>query len=60
MLYYAIRNTFMKLCRKHNEELTINGEDVVLMADRDIAELLEQYENRSTENFELQQRRFQK
>lgn len=60
MLYYAIRNTFIMLCRKHDEELTINGEDVVLMADRDIVELLEQYEKRSTENFKLQQRRFQK
>ena len=56
MLYYTIRNTFVMLCHKHNEELTINGVDVVAMADRDIIELLGQYEKRSTEKFESQQR----
>lgn len=60
MLYYAIRNTFIMLCDKYNEEFAINGVDVVVMIDRDIAELLDQYEKRSTEKFELQQRRLQK
>ena len=60
MLYYAVRNTFVMLCYKHNEELAINGVDVIAMVDRDIVELLGQYEERSTEKFELQQSRLQK
>lgn len=60
MLYYAIRNTFAMLCYKHNEEPAINGVDVIAMVDRDIVELLGQYEERSTEKFELQQSRLQK
>lgn len=60
MLYYAIRNTFVMLCHKHNEKNAINGVDVIAITDRDIVDLLEQYEKRSTEKFELQQSRFQK
>lgn len=33
---------------------------VIAITDRDIVDLLEQYEKRSTEKFELQQSRFQK
>ena len=60
MLYHAIRNIFVMLCHKYSEEFTINGADVVVMADRDIVELLNQYEKRSTEKFQLQQSRLQK
>ena len=60
MLYFAIRNTFIMLCHKHNEEFTINEVDIIAMIDRDIVELMDQYEKRSTEKFELQQRRLQK
>ncbi len=49
MLYHAIRNTFVMLCHKHNEKNVINGVDVVAITDRDIVELLYQYEKRSTE-----------
>lgn len=59
MLYYAIRNIFVMLCHKYSEEFTINGADVVVMADRDMVELLRQYEDR-IEKFELQQSRLQK
>ena len=59
MLYHAIRNIFVMLCHKYSEEFTINGADVVAMADRDMVELLRQYEER-IEKFELQQRRLQK
>lgn len=55
MLYYAIRNTYVMLCDKQDEEPEINGVDTIAMVDRDIVELLGQYEKRSTENFELQQ-----
>lgn len=60
MLYFAIRNTFIMLCHKHNEEFTINEVDIIAMIDRDIVELMDQYEKRSTEKFELQQKWFQK
>lgn len=60
MLYYAIRNTFVMLCHKYNEKNAINGVDIIAITDRDIVELLEQYEKRSTEKFELQQSRLQK
>lgn len=60
MLYYAIRSTFVMLCHEHNEKNAINGVDVIAITDRDIVELLEQYEKRSTEKFELQQSRLQK
>ena len=59
MLYHAIRNIFVMLCHKYSEEFTINGADVVAMADRDMVELLRQYEER-IEKFELQQSRLQK
>lgn len=59
MLYHAIRNIFVMLCHKYSEEFTINGADVVVMADRDMVELLRQYEER-IEKFELQQSRLQK
>lgn len=60
MLYHAIRNTYVMLCHKYNEKNTINGVDIVAITDRDIVELLDQYEKRSTEKFELQQSRLQK
>ena len=59
MLYHVIRNIFVMLCHKYSEEFTINGADVVAMADRDIVELLRQYEER-IEKLELQQSRLQK
>lgn len=60
MLYYTIRNTFVMICNKYNEDFAVNGVDVIAIVDRDIIELLDQYEKRSTEKFELQQRWLQK
>lgn len=57
MLYYTIRNTFVMLCGEQDEGTVINGLDVIAMVDKDIVELLGQYDKRSTENFELQRKR---
>ena len=52
MLYYIIRGTFLLLCGEERAETTVNGQDILFMIDRDFKVLYEQYNNRSTENFE--------
>lgn len=52
MLYHIIRGTFLMLCAEKNMEITVNGQDIIAMIDRDFDVLYEQYKNRSTENFE--------
>ncbi|MDE6025834.1 MAG: hypothetical protein K2G45_10320 [Lachnospiraceae bacterium] len=52
MLYYIIRETFLLLCKECNVEALVDGHDIISMIDRDFKVLYDQYQNRSTENFE--------
>lgn len=52
MLYLIIRQTFLLLCKEKEEEPVIDGQDIILMIDRDFEVLYNQYQKRSTESFE--------
>lgn len=52
MLYCVIRGTFLLMCKERGVEALVDGNDVILMIDRDFEVLHEQYINRSTERFD--------
>lgn len=51
MLYYVIRGTFLILCGEKSVDSKVDGNDVILMIDRDFRILWKQYIKRSTEKF---------
>lgn len=51
-LYISVASTYESLCREAGHETTIDGIDVLASAHDDFATMLEQYNRRSTENFE--------
>ena len=53
MLYYVIPTTYMMFCTDYNEETCISGIDILEKIQSDSALLINQYDNRSTENFEI-------
>lgn len=53
MLYYVIPTTYMLFCTDYNEETCISGIDILEKIKSDSALLINQYDNRSTENFEI-------
>lgn len=52
MLYLIIRQTFIFLCEEKEVETEIEGQNIISMLDRDFIVLSNQYQIRSTENFE--------
>lgn len=52
MLYLMIRKTFLLLCREKKTGSVIAEQDIISMIDRDFAVLYDQYQKRSTENFD--------
>ncbi len=52
MLYLMIRKTFLLLCREKKTGVVIAEQDIISMIDRDFEVLYNQYQKRSTENFD--------
>lgn len=52
MLYFVMRNTFLLLCKEKKADNMIGECDIISMIDRDFCILNNQYQMRSTENFE--------
>ena len=53
MLYYVLKDVFTYVHKKYDIEMLLKDQNLLQNLDRDFQVLYEQYERRSTENFEL-------
>ena len=52
MLYYILSHTFKIVCEQYNESNIINDVDIIAKTENDFEQVIKQYNQRSTENFE--------
>lgn len=52
MLYYVLLHTYKIVCEQYNETTQIDDVDIITKIDHDFKQVSNQYENRSTVNFE--------